>query len=174
MNLSYDDWQNFKETGKFERDCELNREDIVRWYSEQVEKRIGSEIVFPYYCFVEKPLGKWYAPPKRVVLKIRVDPSKVVMFDDDDYVHVLNCLYNNKHMYLAWNEAEYNEKEHCSTEECIESYPRMFDLDPRKRCAKWSGPVNPRAFIPNVTRDMVRKVWVYSWGRRLRKPRRKI
>ena len=174
INVSYNDWQEFKSSGKAFEGDELNREDIIKWYSDQVSKRLdGVNVSFRHYCFVEKPpIINYFSPMKRVVLKIRIPSSLVVLFDDNFYVLVLNSLYNRSHMYLAFNEREDAEKADCTIEECHASYERMFDLDSDKRCKNWAGDIQLRAFIPYLTRSMIRKVWVYHWDRRLRKKRK--
>jgi hypothetical protein len=166
MCLSYDDWQEFKKTGKFKCMSEFEKPEVLGWYKTQVEKRLGTTIEHPHYCFYDK--SKIFYPAKRAVIKIRIDTNLVVPFNDHEYVHVLDCLYNNIHIFNSLSQKEYNESKTASVQECFESYERMFDLS-LDRDYKWCGVPDLRAFIPYLKRDMVRKVWIFKYNKRLRR-----
>jgi len=56
---------------------------------------------------------------------------------------------------------------HASYNDCLKSCERMFDIDSLNRDYKWLGSPLIRAFIPKLTRDMVRRYTVYKRGKRV-------
>lgn len=191
--LSYYEWQEFKRSGSIPQDT-LYSVGMRTWLKEQVYKRSNHDVILnqtsnvttqqePMYCFVQKPDPHTNFPQKHVVCKVRVtNPDSIVYFDDNMYVHVLNSF---DHLWFcSYTEAEDKEKNDDmiiskttkrTKEECLQSFERMFDVCPEHakkegRQNWWVGPMELRAFIPYLTRDMIRKVWVYRGnGKRLRR-----
>lgn len=142
--LPYDEWQTFKATGTCPGDDE--RCLVDPWLKRRIADMTGMDAadVRPAYAFVSRPPSWWMWPPKRAVLKVRVPDDKAVLFDDDAYVSVLNTLGN------GW------------VDEAADP-ANMFDV------SRSSSDVR-RAFVATpITRQMVRKVWVYRWAVRLRR-----
>ena len=169
----YYEWLEFKKTGYIPNDT-FYPEITRKWVCDQVHERIKNKekyaqqketITDPMYCYVTKPNPRHTYPRKHVVCKIRVpDVNDIVYFDDMMYIRVLNSITGyGKYYYCAYSEQEFDAKEHASKEECFESCKRMFEVEyTPERKISWVGPVVLRAFIPALTRDMIRKVWVYS------------
>lgn len=183
--FTYYEWQEFKRSGIIQDDTFYSI-GIRTWLKEQVHKRSkynGSLQQEPMYCFVQKPDPHTNFPQKHVVCKVRVtNPESIVYFDDNMYVHVLNSF--DHPWFCSYTETEDKEKNDDTIiskttkrtkEECLQSFERMFDVCPEHakkegRQNWWVGPMELRAFLPYLTRDMIRKVWVYRGnGKRLRK-----
>lgn len=175
-SISYDQWQAVKRGTTLIHD-EQYIDMAYKWFAEQVVEKTrrsfdgvlniswGAELSAELtYCFYEKPTWLTHKP-KHVILKIVVDASLVVPFDDNGYVHIVNDFSMGKPSFYALNASECREKANASPEECIQSYHRIFDIS--KGFSRWCGRVEPRAFVPFVGRCMVKKVWVYKFGRRL-------
>lgn len=173
--LSYQEWLEFKRTETIPEDTFYNFE-TREWIREQVHNRVKNACgtvpekyknIDPIYCHVTKPIPSKTFPRKHVVCKVRVHNARdIVHFDDNMYVSVLNCFQGNgRYYYSSYNEQEDIEKNDihkASKEKCLESYERMFDMDISKRSQSCVGPIEKRAFIPYLTKDMIRKVWIYS------------
>lgn len=148
--LAIDQWRAFQASG---RTGELPPDDDERplaapWLRRRVAERAGlpEADVRPTYAWVRRPPSGWMWPPKRAVLKVRVPEGAAVLFDDDGYVHVLNTLGNGFTFGAGEGEPE-----------------AMFDVGD-------TAPEALRAFVaPRITLEMVKKVWVYRWGARLRR-----
>lgn len=173
VRISCDQWQQMKHHGiLLHKDyCDAAHE----WFAREVAKRSivpwggiyhlsWSCSFHPWtkeltYCFLEK--HKWLKyGPEHMILKIQVNSDMVVPFIDDGYVRIVTDTNTGKPSFLSWKNTEYDETAGASDEECQASYSRVFDVSKRS---------NIRAFLPFVTRDMVKKVWVYRHGKRLRK-----
>ena len=171
------------------------------WLRDQVAARSGvpPALVDPCYAFVSKPPAWWFHRSWRgkwAVLKVRAPAAHIVRFDDHGYVWVLNTLGNGwPAEYLPASRADAAAAGARTDAEALASLERMFGrCHGHLRCAahhaegegegEWRAPFartvfgepQPRAFVAaGVTRDMVRKAWVYRGGRRLalrRQPRR--
>ena len=164
--LSYYEWQHMKSTEEIPPDIAAKQSRIRDWLYPQIKMRLPPHTYMnePIYAFLEKPKKCW--PAKRALLKVQVPPHRIVTFDDYGYVHLLNTIGNGYHDFLAFNRKE-SDASH-TEEECISSYERMFDLTtPRQH--SWVGKPQPQAFIPHLTIDMVKKVYIYRNNKRLRR-----
>lgn len=160
----YYEWLEFKRNGTIPEDEPVYKHE---WVYNQVRRRTGLDNALALYCFADKPHHHY--PPKRIVCKVRIPNEHIVYFDDTMYIHVLNDMNNNKHSFNGWSEMESEQNKNASVETCLASYERMFDINgAHLREYRWIGPVEKRAFIPYLTRSMIRKVWVYRNAKRLR------
>ena len=177
-SISYDQWQSVKRGTTLIHEDQYN--DVAhKWFAEQVVKKtrrsfdgvlniswcaeLSAELT---YCFFEKPTWLTHKP-KHVIIKLSVEANLVVPFDDHGYVHVVNDFSMGKPSFYALDANECREKANASPEECIQSYDRIFDVS--REYSRWCGRIEPRAFVPFVGRCMVKKAWVYKFGRRLRR-----
>ena len=175
MIMEYYEWQEFKKTGIVQKTRDFP--NTIDWISEQIKKRTKTaNFYFPIYTYLSKP--KYGSPPRRVVLKIRIDDGDVLEFDDNLFIYCINCMNNNlqKMCCLSRKEDEEEEEEDnikSTLRECLTSYERMFDVENEneneKRSINWVGAINKRAFIPYLKREMIRKVWIYRNNTRLRR-----
>jgi hypothetical protein len=171
--MDYADWQECKATGVYKCVDEFVRDEAKAWMIAQVERRLNVKLPAgfdPCYCFYEKP-PMWPLRGRTVVCKIRVDDKLVLPFDDIGYVSALNCMNNKMNLFNSMTEEEDRSTRDATYEECVTSHERMFDVSGEGREYRWCGGVQLQAFVPVVTRDMVRKVWVYSSCKRLRNKR---
>jgi hypothetical protein len=181
--MSYDAWQAFKLTSELGQNDELEAEGVKdefrTWIVEQVDGILGQRPTgircakYPIYCFTTRPRPPFSLRPseRMVILKIRVSDALCVEFDDNQYVDLLNSFAKGMHEYMhpideVWTcddlDALYIEdKNKYSDKECIESYIRMFDVS--------SFRTERRVFIPMLTRNMIKKVWIYRNCKILRK-----
>jgi hypothetical protein len=169
--MCYYQWQEMKLTGTF--DILYNEQGSVmqEWLTNQMAKRIPAQIEIdkPIYTFLTKPKVGTLRLAKHVICKVKIDDALVVPFDENAYLHVLNCINNDYHSYCSWSEEEDIAKHTVSKDECMESYERMFNMSNICRSVRWTGKLDPYAFIPFLTCDMVKKVWVYRNNKRLGK-----
>ena len=175
VNLGYYQWQDIKRTGVFGirgvNDNDECGQAMIDWLVDQLHKRLppSTRIDKPIYTFMCKPPVHDFYPAKRVICKVKIDDTLVVPFDDNTYLYALNSINNDTHSFCAWSEEEDVARRDASKQECMESYKRMFKMSEQCRSNRWVSPVEPRAFIPFLTRDMVKKVWIYRNAKRLRK-----
>jgi len=167
--MPYNDWQEFKNTGKLDNYFDECEQDFLNWLKDQMKTRECSisDSDIPIYAYSEKP-PLWYKPLKRVICKVLVNESDFIEFDERMYIHTLNCFNNKMDIFTSVSEAEDNEKINANHDECMESYERMFDKN-LKRDHKWCGKYEKRIFISSLSRNMIQKVWVYRGSKRLRK-----
>ena len=146
--LPYDEWRSFAATGArppYDFTYVYHHRQVDGWVKRRLAERTGLEPgeVFPTYASLSRPPSYHMWPPKRAVLKVRVPEEHVVPFDDRGFIRMLNTIGNG--------------------EEEGDEASRMFDVG---GCP----PDELRAFVATpVTRQMVRKAWVYRWGARLRR-----
>jgi hypothetical protein len=166
--MSYNDWQTFKKDPlNWHETYKNDTPKMTSWMAKQFIKRCPN--VFsanPIYCLLEKPPLSCY-PAKRAVLKIKVPDEDVLLIDEHPYIFVLNNIENNSHEFLSYTQKEHNRT--WSENECLQSYERIFNLNHKPRQTGWIGQIEPRVFIPYVTRSMIKKVWIYRKDKRLRK-----
>ena len=173
VNLGYYQWQELKRTGALGisgDDGECGKE-MTDWLMGQMRRRLppGTRIDAPIYTFMSKPPVHDFYPAKRAVCKVEVDITSAVRFDENTYLQVLNSINNGLHSFCSFSEEEDVARRHASEQECLESYERMFCAeDTPHRSVRWMGPVDPHAFVPFLTRAMVKKVWIYRNAKRLR------
>jgi len=170
--MPYNDWQEFKNIGKIDNfdECEQSFKD---WLKNQMRSRgcLILESDIPIYAYSEKP-PLWYHPFKRVICKVLVNESDIIEFDEHIYIHTLDCFNNKTDIFSSVSETEDNEKINASHDECLKSYERMFDKD-LKRDPRWIGKYEKRIFISSLSRNMIRKVWVYRGSKRLSRIRKR-
>ena len=149
--LPYDEWQAFKATGKADA-CAENHSPVYPWLRRQIAERTGARDaadVRPVFAWLSRPPSRWMWPPKRAVLKVRVADELVVPIDEDAYIGVLNAMGN------GWVD-ETTDPEN------------MFDVSTSSSDVR-------RAFVAGpITRQMVRKAWVFRWSTRLRRKTRAL
>jgi hypothetical protein len=183
VTLPYRVWAAVKSSGSF--DSVHNMADhegaALDWFKACVKDRLGlsDRPRRLMYCSLSKPPVHWCLPPKRVVVRVRVDPSRVLLFDDRMYVEAMNCGLDNyggkyqrklEPLGLCAEEAEAGAGAGADDDDaaCLASYQRMFDYADPARDRRWYGPVDLRALAVDLTRRDVRRVWVYRNARRLR------
>ena len=95
VTLPYYAWAEVKSSGSF--DGVHNMEDhegaALDWFKDCVKHRLrlADRPHTLVYCTLKKPPVRLWFPPKRVVVRLRVHPSRVLRFDDRMYVEALNC-----------------------------------------------------------------------------------
>jgi hypothetical protein len=186
VTLPYYDWAAVKSSGSF--DGVHNMDDFegaaLDWFKGCAKDRLGlaERPRTLVYCTLSKPPVHWWYPPKRAVVRVRVDPSRVLLFDDCLFVAALNhglVNYGGRHqsrlepLGLCAEEDERRLAAEADDDDaCLLSYERMFDHADPARDVKWCGHVDLRAFAVDLTRSDVRRVWVYRNTRRLRGKRK--
>ena len=163
-------WDRVKSTGHLDLPYHFEGR-VVPWIQGQLIKRLDfveyTEII-PVYCHLtKKDAVKWWDTSRDIaVLKVRI--KTCLVFDDHQFVNAMNGPLNeNPGGFLSWSESEHLMMRNATLEEGLASCERMFDLDNTQRDRRWCGSVDPRAFIPNLTREMVRRVGYYSFGKRI-------
>lgn len=115
---------------------------------------------FPHFMFVVDEDVNWLLDntTDTIVLKIEQNIKHVVLFDDNEYVIVMNDICNggnnNPHTFLANNEQEADKNIDASAEEKKKSWERMFDIT-RERDVEYCGSFEIRAMTPYISLDMV-------------------
>lgn len=122
------------------------------------------------FCSLSKP-PLWYYPSKRAVLKIKILKKHVVTIDENMFIQAINVLNNGWNSMISFTEKEHNDDDKYSDEEKKNSLQRVFypECNSTERENRWCGKIELHALIPYLTRNMIRKVWIYSKNKRLRK-----
>lgn len=158
------------------------KDDQPEWnWNDQVKNFIISEVckrsfinnreTHPITAYFQKPPSTW-SYRQRVICKIRIDDEKqIVPYDDAKFVSLLNTLGNGWPRFLALSKAEDDRMENATLEQIEASYQRVFDLT-TPRDPAWVQ-MEPRLFIPCLTRNMIVKYQVYDGQKKSKKKLRK-
>jgi len=99
ITLTCADWASVKEIGSFEniQNPDFTGDASLNWLKDRTKERLCLDMnpnTISYGTLKKPPLHDWY-PAKRVVVRVSVDPSRVVLFDDNVYLDALGCgLYS--------------------------------------------------------------------------------
>jgi hypothetical protein len=164
-------WKSMKEAGHLESSYHFKGEDLfTKWLGEQYSK-INIDLHAPIYCHLTlKDARDWWARHARVViLTVRIsDLDTILLFDDHAYIQAINGPLNdcNPRGMIAWSEKEFNDSMNSPPD--VASCERMFDFQNKNIDRQWSFRPLIRGFLPGLSRDMVKRVKAYKFGKRVK------
>lgn len=171
--LTLDQWNSIKANGKAalrKSFDEFYTVEAGSYFEAEIRSRTGHESPSNFcYCFYQVPKCL-IEKGRHVVVRIRVPQDQVVPFDDVGFLHVINNMHMERYRPLTMpGEPETNDD--ASKEQCFDSYQKMFLHKNNDGAPVWDYSCKPalRAFIPEITRDMITKARHFSFGKRLQK-----
>lgn len=160
--LLQNDYLNFDEESD-----DLWETPMNKWMVKQMRKRLPQSAFsaddtenHPHYLYCDKNDINWafLDVSQLVLLKLHLNKSNVLMFDDNGYYMVANNICNgglsDPHLYLADDEADEQANVNASSENKIKSWEKMFDIK-RTRDPTYYPAIDVRGMTPYIAGEMV-------------------
>lgn len=160
--LSLAEWLNIKDTGNASMRKgfdDFYTSEVGTYFEAEISKRTNHGICNDFcYCFYEIP--HWVLNRGRNVLcRVRVSQDHVVPFDDNGFLHIVNNIISAPSSILG----------NITDLDYLESSENIFLSKNDNPCGQYQCKPVLRAFIPELTRNMITKVRHYRFGKRLRR-----
>lgn len=164
--VSHEDLTSLEETGYLPFSSEDNNEALMdKWMLNQMHNRLSHDDMAlcngPHWCFynLEDCSNLTKIHKDLIVVEFKTLPSRVLFFDDNDWVQVANNVMNNDvFTYLAYSEQEANENNDADEAAILKSWERMFDISAQKRDKEYCGDIELRAIVPYITKNMINNI----------------